>query len=31
VRKWEQGEKKPAGTARKLLDLMERKGIEVLL
>ena len=31
VRKWEQGEKKPAGTARKLLDLMERKGIEVLI
>jgi putative transcriptional regulator len=31
VRKWEQGEKKPAGASRKLLDLMERKGIEVLL
>jgi putative transcriptional regulator len=31
VRKWEQGEKKPAGASRKLLDLMERKGIEVLI
>jgi hypothetical protein len=27
----EQGQKKPAGAARKLLDLMERKGIEVLI
>lgn len=31
VRKWEQGQKKPAGASRKLLDLMERKGIEVLI
>lgn len=31
VRKWEQGQKKPAGASRKLLDLMERKGVEVLL
>ncbi len=31
VRKWEQGQKEPAGASRKLLDLMERKGIEVLL
>lgn len=27
VRKWEQGQKKPAGASRKLLD---RKGVEVL-
>ncbi|CAK8712858.1 Antitoxin HigA-2 [Candidatus Electronema aureum] len=31
VRKWEQGQKKPAGASRKLLELMERKGVEVLL
>ncbi len=31
VRKWEQGEKKPAGASRKLLDIMERKGVEALL
>jgi putative transcriptional regulator len=31
VRKWEQGQKKPAGASRKLLDLMDRKGIEVLI
>jgi len=31
VRKWEQGQKKPAGASRKLLDLIERKGIEVLI
>ena len=31
VRKWEQGQKKPAGASRKLLDLMERKGVEVLI
>ena len=28
VRQWEQGKKKPAGAARKLLDIIERKGIE---
>lgn len=31
VRKWEQGTKKPAGASKKLLDLVERKGIEVLV
>jgi putative transcriptional regulator len=31
VRKWEQGQKKPTGASRKLLDLMERKGIEALI
>jgi len=31
VRKWEQGSKKPAGASKKLLDLVERKGIEVLV
>jgi putative transcriptional regulator len=31
VQKWEQGKKKPAGASKKLLDVMERKGIEVLV
>ncbi|MBN2703311.1 MAG: helix-turn-helix domain-containing protein [Pontiellaceae bacterium] len=31
VQKWERGIKKPAGAAKKLLDLVERKGIEVLV
>jgi len=31
VRKWEQGDKKPAGAARKLLDIIERKGLEALI
>ena len=31
VQKWEQGNKKPAGASRKLLDIMERKGLEALL
>jgi len=30
VQKWEQGNKKPTGASRKLLDIMERKGIEAL-
>jgi putative transcriptional regulator len=30
VQKWEQGKKRPRGAALKLLDLVERKGIEVL-
>ena len=30
VQKWEQGKKRPRGAAHKLLDLVERKGIEVL-
>lgn len=31
VQKWEQGNKKPAGASRKLLNIMERKGLEALL
>ena len=31
VQKWEQGNKKPAGASKKLLDIIERKGIEVLV
>ena len=31
VKKWEIGEKKPSGTALKLLNLIERKGLEVVL
>ena len=31
VQKWEQGNKKPTGASRKLLDIMERKGIEALI
>jgi len=31
VQKWEKGNKKPAGASRKLLDIMERKGLEALI
>jgi putative transcriptional regulator len=31
VRQWEIGAKKPAGTSLKLLDLLDRKGLEVLV
>jgi len=31
VQKWEQGNKKPTGASKKLLDIIERKGIEALL
>ncbi len=31
VQKWEGGSKKPAGASRKLLDIIERKGLEVLM
>jgi putative transcriptional regulator len=31
VKQWEAGDKRPSGTSLKLLDLTERKGIEVLL
>jgi len=31
VQKWEQGDKKPAGASRKLLDIIERKGLEALI
>lgn len=30
VAQWEQGRKKPAGSALRLLDLIDRKGIDVL-
>ncbi len=31
VRQWEIGEKHPSGTSLKLLDLLERKGLEALI
>jgi len=31
VRKWEQGDKRPSGPSLKLLDLMQRKGLEAVL
>lgn len=31
VQKWEQGNKKPTGASKKLLDIMERKGLEALI
>ncbi|MDD5031145.1 MAG: DNA-binding transcriptional regulator [Rhodoferax sp.] len=31
VRQWEIGDKHPSGSSQKLLDLLERKGIEVLI
>lgn len=31
VRKWEAGDKKPAGASRKLLDLLDRKGLSAVL
>jgi len=31
VRKWEQGDKRPSGPSLKLLNLMERKGLEAIL
>ena len=31
VRAWESGTKKPSGTSRLLLDILNRKGVEVLL
>ena len=31
VRKWEAGDKKPSGPSLKLLDLIERKGLESIL
>jgi putative transcriptional regulator len=31
VKKWEQGAKRPAGASRKLLYIMERKGLEALM
>jgi putative transcriptional regulator len=31
VRQWEIGEKHPSGPSRKLLDLLDRKGLEALI
>jgi len=31
VQKWEQGNKKPTGASRKLLDIIERKGIDAFI
>ena len=31
VQKWEQGTKRPAGASNKLLDIIERKGMEALI
>lgn len=31
VQKWEQGNKKPTGASRKLLDIIERKGVKGLV
>ena len=31
VQKWERGNKKPAGASKKLLDIIERKGLEALV
>ena len=31
VQKWESGQIKPSGAAQKLLDVLERKGIEALI
>jgi putative transcriptional regulator len=31
VRQWEIGDKRPSGASKKLYDLIERKGLEVLI
>ena len=31
IRKWEQGEKRPSGPSLKLLNLLDRKGLEAVL
>lgn len=31
VRQWEQGDKHPSGASQKLLNLLDRKGLEVLI
>ena len=31
MRKWELGDKRPSGPSQKLLDLLERKGLEAVL
>ena len=30
VQQWERGEKKPSGAAQRLLDIVDRKGLEAL-
>ena len=31
VQKWEQGQKQPTGASKKLLDIVERKGLNALI
>jgi putative transcriptional regulator len=31
VRQWESGDKRPSGPSRRLLDILERKGLEAVL
>jgi putative transcriptional regulator len=31
VRQWEAGDKRPSGPSQKLLDIIERKGLEAVL
>jgi putative transcriptional regulator len=31
VRKWEVGDKRPSGPSQRLLDILERKGLEAVL
>lgn len=31
VQKWEQGQKRPTGASKKLLDIVERKGLSALI
>ena len=31
VQKWEQGQKRPTGASKKLLDIVERKGLNALI
>jgi putative transcriptional regulator len=31
VRKWEAGDKRPSGPSRRLLDILDRKGLEAVL
>ena len=31
IAQWERGAKKPGGSSRRLLDVIERKGVEILL
>ncbi len=31
VQKWEQGNKKPSGASKKLLDIIERKGLDAFI